>query len=122
MIYSIMKFWHYLLGQRFTFHVNHSARLYLVNKQALTSRLARWMLLFQEFEIQIHHWPGVQHAVADYLSSLHSEEPAETKYDDLLDANLFGLTTTTEHTDIEEEWIRDMNHFQNIGLPPDHLP
>ena len=39
MAYSITKFWHYLLGRKFTFHVDHSALLYLVNKQALTSRL-----------------------------------------------------------------------------------
>ena len=45
MVYIITKFQHYLLGRRFTFHVDHSALLYLVNKQALTSRLARWMLL-----------------------------------------------------------------------------
>ena len=40
MIYSINKFRHYLLGQKFTFHVDHSALLYLVNKQALTGHLA----------------------------------------------------------------------------------
>ena len=32
MIYSINKFRHYLLGRKFTFHVDHSALLYLVNK------------------------------------------------------------------------------------------
>ena len=37
MIYSIMKFQHYLLGRKFTFHVDHSALLYLVSKQSLTS-------------------------------------------------------------------------------------
>ena len=40
MIYSISKFRHYLLGRKFTFHVDHSALLYLVNKQALKGRLA----------------------------------------------------------------------------------
>ena len=93
MIYSINKFRHYLLGWIFTFHVDHSALLYLVNKQALTGRLARWMLLLQEFDFQIQHRPGVQHAVADYLSCLESGEPAETAYDDLSDASLFNLTT-----------------------------
>ena len=32
MIYSINKFWHYLLGKKFTFHVYHAALLYLVSK------------------------------------------------------------------------------------------
>ena len=83
MVYNITKFRHYLLGRKFTFHVDHSTLLYLVNKQALTGRLARWMLLLQEFDFQIYHRPGVQHAVADYLSRLESEEPADSTYDDL---------------------------------------
>ena len=55
MIYSITKFRHYLLGQKFTFHIDHSALLYLVDKQALTGRLTRWMLLLQEFDFDIQH-------------------------------------------------------------------
>ena len=66
--------------------MDHSALLYLVNKQALTGRLARWMLLLQGFDFQIQHRPGVQHAIADYLSRLESGEPADTTYDDLPDA------------------------------------
>ena len=92
MVYNIMKFRHYLLDRKFTFHVDHSALLYLVNKQALTGQQARWMLLLQEFDVQIHHWPGVQHAVADYFSHLESGEPADSTYDDLPDAGLFTLT------------------------------
>ena len=122
MVYIITKFQHYLLGRRFTFHVDHSALLYLVNKQALTGRLARWMLLLQEFDFQIHHRPGVQHTVANYLSRLELGEPADSTYDDLPDANLFSLTTTTTPDENEDEWIRDMTHFLSTGLPPDHLP
>ena len=93
MVYNINKFRHYLLGHKFTFHVDHSALLYLVNKQALTGRLASWMLLLQEFDFQIHHQPGVQHVVDDYLICLESREPAESTYHDLPDAGLFSLET-----------------------------
>ena len=58
LIYSINKFRHYLLGTKFTFHVDHAALLYLVSKQALTGKLARWMLLLQEFDFDIEHRPG----------------------------------------------------------------
>ena len=119
MIYSINKFRHYLLGRKFTFHVDHSALLYLVNKQALTGRLARWMLLLQEFDFQIQHRPGVQHVVADYLRRLESGEPTETAYNDLPDANLFNLTTMSD--DNEDEWITEMTHFLSSGLPPEHM-
>ena len=41
MVYNINKFRHYLLGRKFTFHVDHFALLYLVSKQELTGKLAR---------------------------------------------------------------------------------
>ena len=119
MIYNINKFRHYLLGRKFTFLVDHSALLYLVNKQALTSRLAPWMVLFQEFDFQIQHRPGVQHVVADYLSCLESGEQVEPTYDDLPDAALFSFTTMPD--DKEDEWITEMTHFLSTGLPPNHM-
>ena len=40
MIYSMNKFRHYLLGNKFIFHVDHSALLYLVAKQTLHGKIA----------------------------------------------------------------------------------
>ena len=121
MIYNITKFCHYLLGRKFTFHVDHSTLLYLVDKQTLTGRLARWMLLMQEFDFDIQHRLGIQHVVADYLSRLESGEPAKTEYDDLPDASLFTVDTTTLRVDHDDAWIMDMTHFFSTGLPPVHL-
>jgi hypothetical protein len=72
MIYNVTKFRHYLLGKQFTFHVDHLALVYLVSKASLTGKLARWTLLLQEYEFDIVHRPGAQHAVANYLSRLES--------------------------------------------------
>ena len=58
MIYSINKFCLYLLGKKFTFHVDHEALLCLFSKQSLTRKLAWWMLLLQEFDFYIQHRPG----------------------------------------------------------------
>ena len=55
MIYNINKFQHYLLGKKFTFHVDHATLLYLVSQQALIGKLAQWMLLLQEFDFDIQH-------------------------------------------------------------------
>ena len=89
MIYKINKFRHYLVGLKFTFHVDHAALLYLVEKQALIDKLARWMLLLQEFEFTIQHRPGAEHAVADFLSQLDNGETGTKDEDDFPDANLF---------------------------------
>ena len=93
MVYNINKFRHYLLGKKFTFHVDHSALLYVVSKQELTGKIARWTLLLHEFEFDILHCPGVQHAIADYLSRLDSGEKGAGVKDDFPDAQLFRVET-----------------------------
>ena len=40
MIYSIKKFWHYLLGYSFLFHMDHDALKYMINKLQLSDRIA----------------------------------------------------------------------------------
>ena len=72
MIYSMTKFCHYLLGKKFTFHVDHFALLYLVSKIPLMGKLSRWTLILQEFNFAILHRLGIKHVVADYLSRLES--------------------------------------------------
>jgi len=46
MVYALHKFRHYMLGNRFTFYVDHMVLVYLVNKPQVSSRLAKWLLLF----------------------------------------------------------------------------
>ena len=45
MIYNVQKYRLYLLGRKFSFHVDLSVLLYLVAKASLTCKLARWTLL-----------------------------------------------------------------------------
>ena len=103
MIYNINKFRHYLLGKKFTFHVDHATLLYLVSKQTLTEKLARWMLLLQDFEFDIQHRPGTQHAVADYLSRLENEAYAVNGDDDFPEGAILHIAVedrngSTPHT------------------------
>ena len=59
--------------------------------------------------------------VADYLSHLESGKPTENVYNDLLDAEVFGITSAPPNMDSEDRWIGEMLHFLSIGLPPDYL-
>jgi hypothetical protein len=121
MIYSVTKFRHYLLGKRFTFHVDHSALVYLVSKASLTGKLARWTLLLQEYEFDIVHRPGAQHAVADYLSRLESGEAPAGVADDFPDAGIMTVTPEAGPTDDPDKWLVDMIYFLSHGLPPEEL-
>jgi hypothetical protein len=53
MNYVVKKFKHYLLENIFTFFVDHQALLYLINKPIVTDRIARRLLLLQEFDFKI---------------------------------------------------------------------
>ena len=54
MVYFVQKFCHYLLDYLFVFHVDHDALKYMINKPQLSGRIARWVLLLQEFNFTIH--------------------------------------------------------------------
>jgi hypothetical protein len=53
MVYALQKFKHYLLGNMFTFSVDNWALVYLVNKPQVSGRLAKWLLLFLEYDFKI---------------------------------------------------------------------
>ena len=125
MIYSINKFQHYLLGRKFTFHVDHSTLLYLVSKQELTRKLARWTLLLQEFEFEIIHNPRVQHASPDCLSRLELGELGTRVKDDFPNTQLFRVDTVVAIEMDEDKanlWITKMTIFLSTGLPPEGMP
>jgi hypothetical protein len=41
------------LGNKFTFLVDYMALMYLINKPQVSSRLARWFILFLEYDFKI---------------------------------------------------------------------
>jgi len=47
MTYVVRKLWHYLLGNVFTFFIDHKALLYLVNKPIGTRRITKWLLFYK---------------------------------------------------------------------------
>ena len=100
-------------------------RLYLVsNLASLTGKLAQWTLLLQEFEFEIFHRPGVQHAVADYLRQLESGEIGDGVRDEFPDAQLFRVTAETNADELvarEDKWLTNMHQFLSTGLPSEEL-
>ena len=76
-IYACKKFQHYLLGYWIVFHTDHDSLKYLVNKSDLSGRIARWILLLQEFNYKVIVKPGKANANADYLSRQRRTEALE---------------------------------------------
>jgi hypothetical protein len=64
------KFRSYLLGSKVIIYSDHAALKYLFSKKDAKSHLIRWILLLQEFDIEIRDKKGSKNVVADHLSRL----------------------------------------------------
>ena len=109
MVYAVNKFRHYLLGNKFIFYVDHLALQYLVNKPQVLGRLARWLLLFLEFDFKVIYKPGKTHGVADALSCNEGPEPATRIPDQTSDAQLFSM---------QPDWIHPIIDYLQTGTFP----
>ncbi|GJT99951.1 reverse transcriptase domain-containing protein [Tanacetum coccineum] len=71
-VYAFEKFRSYLVLFKTIVYTDHSALKYLFNKQDAKPRLIRWILLLQEFTIEIRDKKGAENLAADHLSRLEN--------------------------------------------------
>ena len=132
LVYGVTEFRPYLYNHPFTIISDHSALQYLLTSKHLKGRLLRWSLLLSDMDITSIRWQkGSQHAQADYVSRLHTEDDndPQTNSDDeaeeipLIHAiiNTPDEMTLLEH--ISEEQANDpywgplMKYLQTEELP-----
>ena len=70
LVYALDKFRAYLIGSNIIIFTDYSALKYLLTKQNAKARLIRWVLLLQEFNLQIWDKKGVENVIVDHLSRL----------------------------------------------------
>src|SRR3954466_15053833 len=69
-VFACDKFRQYIVDSKVIIHTNHDVIKYLMEKKYAKPRLIRWVLLLQEFDLQIVDRKGAGNPVADNLSRM----------------------------------------------------
>ena len=114
MVFSCEKFRPYILGSHVVIHTDHAAIKYLMTKKDAKLRLIRWVLLLQEFDLEIKDNKGSDNAIADHLSRL--ERTTETTKGAEIakkfpDEQLLILSVQTP-------WYSDIVNYLAYGIMP----
>ena len=91
-LFALEKFRPYLLGSKIIVYTKHAALKYLMSKKEAKPRLIRWVLLLQEFDLEIKDKKGSENLVADHLSRLHTTSSGEI-CDTFADEQLLAIVT-----------------------------
>ena len=67
-VFALEKFRLYLLGSKTVIFTDQSALKHLMTKEEAKARLIWWILLLQEFDLEIRDKRGIENMAADHLS------------------------------------------------------
>jgi len=113
-VYVLEKFRSYLIGSKVVVFTDHAAIKYLLNKSDSKPRLIRWILLLQEFDLEIKDKKGCENNVVDHLSRLANEEVTTLEPEVLAefpDEKLLAVQ--------KRPWFADMANFKAAGVIPE---
>ncbi|GJY46495.1 reverse transcriptase domain-containing protein [Tanacetum coccineum] len=104
----------YLILSKTIVHTDHSALKHLFKKQDAKLRLIRWIILLQEFDIEIKDRKGTKNVTADHLSRIENDESSD---DSEVDDNFPGETLMEINTKIEP-WFADFANYLVVDIIP----
>ena len=84
------------MGTKVIVYTNHTTLKYLLTKKDAKPRLIRWILLLQEFDLEIKDKKGVENSVADHLSRMTITSTLEAPINDFLWDDML-LKVTASH-------------------------
>ncbi|GJW05260.1 reverse transcriptase domain-containing protein [Tanacetum coccineum] len=95
-------------------HTDHSALRHLFKKEDAKPCLIRWILLLQEFDIEIKERKGIENVAADHLSRIKKEETSD---DNEVDDNFLGETLMEINTE-DDPWFSDFANYLVSDIIP----
>jgi hypothetical protein len=70
-VFAFEKIRSYIVNSKVIVYTEHAAIKYLLAKKDAKPRLIRWILLLQEFDVEIRDKKGVENVVTDHLSRMN---------------------------------------------------
>ncbi|XP_050387219.1 uncharacterized protein LOC126803454, partial [Argentina anserina] len=113
-IFALDKFRSYLLQSKVIVYTDHAALKYLMTKKDAKPRLIRWILLLQEFDLEIKDKKGSDNVVADHLSRLVRDAEPLSIQESFQDEQLFRV-------EVSEPWYADIVNYLVSKQFPDTL-
>ena len=111
-VFAFDKFRSYLVLSKTIVFTDHSALKYVFAKQDAKPRLIRWILLLQEFDIEIKDKKGAENLAADHLSRLKNPNLEELKEDEIDDYFPDETLMTIDKVDEEEiPWFANFGNY-----------
>jgi hypothetical protein len=88
-VFSFEKFRSYIVNSKVIVYTDHAAIKYLLYKKDAMPRLIRWILLSQEFDVEIRDKKGSENVVADHLLRMNRKDDKEPIEDKMRDDHLY---------------------------------
>ena len=113
-VFACEKFGPYILGSHVVIHTDHATIKNLMAKKEAKPRLIRWVLLLQEFDLEIKDKKGCDNVIADHLSRVEKpivQEEGREIAENFPDEQLFQLS-------LQSPWYADIVNFLACGIMP----
>ena len=114
-IFAFDKFRPYLIGNKVVVHTDHSAIKYPMTKKVAKPILIRWVLLLQEFDLEIKDKKGTENLVADHLSLLEGARDEVHVNNDFPDEQLLAI----EDKKVVPWFANYVNYLAAKVIPPE---
>ena len=113
-VFACEKFRQYILGSHVIIRTDHAAIKYLMSKKEAKPRLIRWVLLLQEFDLEIKDKKGCDNVIVDHLSRVERSTAEEEKViltENFPDEQLFKVS-------FQLPWYADIvNYLDCVVIP-----
>ena len=100
------------MGAKIIVYTDHAALKYLLTKKDAKPRLIRWIILLQEFDLEIKDKKGLENTVADHLSRMPATNMLELPINDFLRDDMLLRVTDSN------PWYANIVNFMVSGYVP----